>query len=109
LDNRKCHTTGTIISGRVGNPKPVRKGAMKKMESGDTLAYRRGNVLLMSWKDNRMVLMMSTYQVTSMGKIVSIQNGGIRKKFKRQCIQSICVVQIAVIFTAQHTLLFVNL
>jgi hypothetical protein len=64
LDNRNCHTTGTIIAGRVGNPKPLRKGAMKKMKSGDTFAYRRGNVLLMGWKDKLVVFMMSTYHDT---------------------------------------------
>jgi hypothetical protein len=37
LDNRKCHTTGTVIAGRVGNPRPVRKGAMKKMKGGDVV------------------------------------------------------------------------
>jgi hypothetical protein len=66
FDNRKCHTTGTIIAGRVGNRKPLRMGAMKKMKSGDTFAHRRENVLLMGWKNNRVVLMMSTYHDTSM-------------------------------------------
>jgi hypothetical protein len=41
---------------------------MKKMKSGDTFAYRRGNVLLTGWKDNRVVFMMSTYHDTSMEK-----------------------------------------
>jgi hypothetical protein len=68
LDNQKCRTTVTIIAGRVCNPKPVRQGAMKKMKNGDTCAYRSGSVLLMSWRDKRVVLMMSTYCEPSMGK-----------------------------------------
>jgi hypothetical protein len=41
---------------------------MKKMKSGATFAYRREIVLLMGWKDKRVVLMMSTYHDTSMEK-----------------------------------------
>jgi hypothetical protein len=76
LDSRKCQTTGTIISGRCGSPEPVRKGAMKKMESGDTFAHRRGNVLLMGWEDKRVVLIMSAYHDTSVEKMVTIQKMG---------------------------------
>jgi hypothetical protein len=61
LDNKKCHTTDTIIAGRVRNPKPVKKGTIKKMKRGDTFAYRRGNFLLMGWRDKRVILMMSVY------------------------------------------------
>jgi hypothetical protein len=75
LDNQKCHTTGTIIAGRVGTPKPVRKGARKKMKSGDTFAYRRRNILLMGWKCKSVVLM-SAYHDTSMEKIVTVQKEG---------------------------------
>jgi hypothetical protein len=30
LDDQKFHTTGTIIAGRAGNPKPVRQGTLRK-------------------------------------------------------------------------------
>jgi hypothetical protein len=80
LDNRKCLTTGTIIAGRVGNPKPVRQGSTKKMKRGGTCAYRNGNVMIMGWKDKRVVLMMSTYHDTSMEKVVTIQKGGQQKE-----------------------------
>jgi hypothetical protein len=46
-----------ITAGRAGNPKTVRKGAMMKMKSGDTFAYRYGNALLLGWKDKKVVLM----------------------------------------------------
>ncbi|XP_023724806.1 piggyBac transposable element-derived protein 4 isoform X2 [Cryptotermes secundus] len=91
LDNQKCHTTGTIIADRVGNPKPVRQGAMKKMKSGDTCSYRSRNVLLMGWKDKRVVLMMSTYHDTSMEKIVTIQKGGQQKEIQKP----VCVLDYA--------------
>jgi hypothetical protein len=80
--NRK-YQIGTITAGRVGNPKPVRQGAMKKMKSGDTCAHRSGNVLIMGWKDKRTVLMMSTYHDTSMEKMVTIQNGDQQKEIQK--------------------------
>jgi hypothetical protein len=59
---------------------------MKKMKGGDTCLQKR-NVLQMGWKDKRVVFM-STYDDTSMGKIVTIQKGASRKKFKPQCVYS---------------------
>jgi hypothetical protein len=76
FNNRKFHTTAVSIAGRVSNPKRLRQGAMKKKESGDTWAYRSGNVLLMGSKDKRVMLMMSTYNDTPMEKMVTIQKGG---------------------------------
>jgi hypothetical protein len=43
----------------------MRQGAMKKMKSGGTCAYRSGNILIMGWKDKRAVLMISAYHETS--------------------------------------------
>jgi hypothetical protein len=56
---------------------------MKKMKSGDTFTYRSGNVLLMGWKDKRVVLMISTYHDTSMEKTVTIQKGGRQKEIEK--------------------------
>jgi hypothetical protein len=79
LNQRKCHATGTIIAGRVGNPKPVRQGTLKKMKSGDVVAYRSDSVMVMGWKDKRPVIMVSTYHDTSMKKVSTIQKGGQQK------------------------------
>jgi hypothetical protein len=38
-----------------------------------------GNVLIMGWKDKRVVLMMSTYHDTSMEKMVTTQKRGQQK------------------------------
>jgi hypothetical protein len=56
---------------------------MKKLKSGDTCAYRSGNVLIMGWKDKRVVLMMSTYHDTSMEKTVTIQKGGATERYSK--------------------------
>jgi hypothetical protein len=76
LEKRECYTTGTIIAGRVGNPKPVRQEALKKMKCGDISGYRNGNILVMGWKGKRVGLMISTYHDPSMGKVVTVQKGG---------------------------------
>jgi hypothetical protein len=46
MGKRECYATGIIISGRVGNPKPVRHGALKKMKCGDIFGHRNGNILV---------------------------------------------------------------
>jgi hypothetical protein len=56
---------------------------MKKMKSGVTFACRSVNVLLVDWKDKRVVLMMSAYHDTSVEKIVTIQKGGPQKEIKK--------------------------
>lgn len=84
LVTRQCHTTGTIIAGRVGNPNEIRQGALKKLKkSGDTCAFRNGNVLVMGWKDKRVVLMVSTLHNTEMEKKITIQKGGQRREVEK--------------------------
>jgi hypothetical protein len=41
---------------------------MKKMKSGDNCTYGSGNILIMGWKDTKMMLIMSTYRDKSLGK-----------------------------------------
>jgi hypothetical protein len=85
LDNQKCHTTSTIIVGIVGSRKPVRQEAIRKMKNGDTYAQRSGNVLLMGWKDMRVLLKMCTYHNTSTEKMMTIQKVGQQKS---QCVHT---------------------
>jgi hypothetical protein len=115
LDSRKCYTAGTVIAGRVGSPEPVKQGAMKKMKSGGTCAYRDGSVLIMGWED-KMVLMMSSYHDTSVEKVVTVQKGSSRKKFKSPCVfllyntYECCRLQRSLMhITAPHMLSFRNL
>jgi hypothetical protein len=56
---------------------------MNKMKSGDIFAYRSGNVLLMGWKNKRVVLMLSTNNDTSMENKVTIQKGGQQKEIQK--------------------------
>ncbi|UYV60705.1 hypothetical protein LAZ67_1001976 [Cordylochernes scorpioides] len=61
----KCHLTGTINPGRKGNCKEIKK---PKISKGETLAYRK-NILLLSWKDKRIVTMCSSWHDSSVETI----------------------------------------
>ena len=83
LVKKQCHTTGTIIARRSGNPNEIRwGGSEKKEESGDTCAFRNGNVLIMGWKDKRAVLMISTLHNTEM----QMKGGQQREVEKPACV-----------------------
>jgi hypothetical protein len=86
LDKRECYTTGTIIARRVGNSKLVRQVALKKMKCGDISGYRNVNILVMGWKDKRVVLIVSTYHDTSMEKF---QKRGKQKEIQKP----VCVLE----------------
>ncbi|UYV72723.1 hypothetical protein LAZ67_10000406 [Cordylochernes scorpioides] len=62
----KCHLTGTINPGRKGNCKEIKK---PKISKGETLAYRKNNILLLSWKDKRIVTMCSSWHDSSVETI----------------------------------------
>ncbi|UYV65708.1 hypothetical protein LAZ67_3005190 [Cordylochernes scorpioides] len=62
----KCHLTGTINPGRKGNCKEIKK---PKISKGETLAYRENNILLLSWKDKRIVTMCSSWHDSSVETI----------------------------------------
>jgi hypothetical protein len=87
LNKRECYTTGTIIAGRVGNPKPVRQRALKKMKFGDISGYRNGNILVMGWKDKTVVPLYPRI-MTSMEKVVTVQKGGQQKEI----LKPVCVL-----------------
>jgi hypothetical protein len=59
----------------------LRQGAIKKVKSGGTSAYRDDSVLIMGWED-KMMLMMSSYHDESVEKVVTVQKGSSRKKIK---------------------------
>jgi hypothetical protein len=59
----------------------VRQGAMKKTKSGDR------NILIMGWKDKRVVLMMSTYHDTSVE-----ENGDHSERGNKEIQKPVCVL-----------------
>jgi hypothetical protein len=69
-----------VIAGREGNSKSLRHVAIKKMKSGDSWAYSSGNILIIGWKDKKVMLMMSTYNDTPMEKMVTVQKESQRKE-----------------------------
>lgn len=60
LQKMSMITTGTVMTNRKGLPVEIKKGAGKKMKKGDVLAFRKGDQLALSWKDKRVVTMLST-------------------------------------------------
>ncbi|UYV65761.1 hypothetical protein LAZ67_3005356 [Cordylochernes scorpioides] len=72
----KCHLTGTINPGRKGNCKEIKK---PKISKGETLAYRKNNILLLSWKDKRIVTMCSSWHDSSVETIKDILNKDLSK------------------------------
>ena len=46
-------------------------------------AYRNGNLLVMGWKDKRVVLMVSTYHDTEMRNKVTVDKGGKQREVRK--------------------------
>jgi hypothetical protein len=41
----------TVNPDRVGNPREIRQGKLKKIKIGEVLSYFSGEVLVLRWKD----------------------------------------------------------
>lgn len=54
-----CLHTGTVMTNRVGLPVGL-KQHQKRLKRGDMFSMRKGNTLVVSWKDKRVVTMIST-------------------------------------------------
>lgn len=60
LLDQHVHTTGTVMSNRQGLPPQIKN--KHKLSKGDTIAWTRQNKeMALSWKDKRVVNMLSTY------------------------------------------------
>ena len=59
LYRKRFHYAGTIQLNRLGIPKKAKN--VQRMRSGDISAFRRNNVLILNWRDKRIVSMISTY------------------------------------------------
>lgn len=57
LHERKTHVVGTLRNNRKGNPKKV---ISCKLRKGEMTFQRKGNVMVLKWKDKREVLLIST-------------------------------------------------
>lgn len=54
-----CNITGTVMTNRSGMPNSL-KQKQKKMKKGDISSYRKEDTLVLSWRDKRVVTMLST-------------------------------------------------
>lgn len=68
-----CYLTGTVMPTRVGMP-PNLKNETKKMKKGDILSQRNGDTLVVSWKDKRIVHMLSTNNKGSKADMTNVQS-----------------------------------
>lgn len=53
----KCHITGTIKINRKGIPDPIKK---PRFGVNKSIAYKKGRTMMLSWKDKRVVTLLST-------------------------------------------------
>ncbi|XP_066596608.1 piggyBac transposable element-derived protein 4-like [Prorops nasuta] len=63
LRKLKCHLTGTIQTNRKGVPTSLKKPKLIKKK---TVAYKRGNTMLLAWRDNRIVTLLSNWHNAGM-------------------------------------------
>lgn len=66
-----CHLTGTVMTNRSGMP-PGLKAKGKKMKAGDIYSQRKGSTLVLSWKDKRVVHLLSTFSKGSMKHVTNV-------------------------------------
>lgn len=59
LLDMKCYMTGTVMTHRLGLPNNMKEKG-KKLQKGEILSERKDNLLILSWRDKRVVHMLST-------------------------------------------------
>ncbi|CAK9809611.1 PiggyBac transposable element-derived protein 4 [Anthophora plagiata] len=69
----KCHLTGTILTNRKHLPNQIKKTKFRKKS---TVAYRKGNTLVLSWKDKRVVTCLTNWNNAGMTTVKRILRGG---------------------------------
>lgn len=73
LLGQNTYLTGTVMPTRKGMPSNL-KAITKKMKKGDIISFRRGNTVIMSWKDKRVVHMLSTHGKGSKSDVSEVPN-----------------------------------
>lgn len=66
-----CNLTGTVMPTRVGMPKNL-KVQCKKMKKGCILSQRKGDKIVVSWRDKRVVHMLSTKHKGSKNDVTDV-------------------------------------
>ncbi|XP_033326115.2 piggyBac transposable element-derived protein 4 [Megalopta genalis] len=80
LAKLKCHITGTILASRKELPSEIKK---LKFSKKSTVAYRRGDTLLLGWKDKKIVTCLTTRGDTGMKTVKRIARGGVDIMIKK--------------------------
>ncbi|MGH0118120.1 UNVERIFIED_CONTAM: hypothetical protein FKN15_044422 [Acipenser sinensis] len=75
----KIHLTGTVMANRRGLPAPVKQGL--KLKKNETVSFSKDNkVMVLGWKDKRLVLMLSTFHGSDCEKVQrTIKRGEIQE------------------------------
>ncbi|XP_058873937.1 piggyBac transposable element-derived protein 4-like isoform X2 [Acipenser ruthenus] len=75
----KIHLTGTIMANRRGLPAPVKQGL--KLKTNEPVSFSKDNkVMVLGWKDKRLVLMLSTFHGSDCEKVQrTIKRGAIEE------------------------------
>ncbi|CAK9809085.1 PiggyBac transposable element-derived protein 4 [Anthophora quadrimaculata] len=72
----KCHLTGTILTTRRELPDTIKKRQLPKGKS--TVAYRRNNNVILTWKDKRLFTLLTNYYNAEMSTVERIVRHGVR-------------------------------
>lgn len=73
LLSQNTFLTGTVMPTRKEMP-PNLKTTTKKMKKGEIISYRKGDLLILSWKDKRVVHMLTTYGKGSKSDVTVVPN-----------------------------------
>ncbi|OTF76387.1 hypothetical protein BLA29_002549 [Euroglyphus maynei] len=68
-----CHLTGTIQTNRKGVPIKIKKPSFCRKK---TIAFRKNGITILSWKDKRVITMLTNYYNTEMKSTRRILRGG---------------------------------
>lgn len=80
LRELKCHLTGTILTNRKELPCLIKK---PKFHKKSTVAYRKGNTLVLAWKDKRIVTSLTTWDNAGITPVKRILRGGVEVTVKK--------------------------
>ncbi|XP_076167209.1 uncharacterized protein LOC143146631 [Ptiloglossa arizonensis] len=76
----KCHLSGTILTNRKHLPNQIKK---PKFGRKSTVAFRKGNTLVLSWKDKRVVTCSTNWNNAGMTSVKRMLRGGVENTVKK--------------------------